>query len=333
MLALQVHAKAIVKDILQGEYDDDLSDTELDVDISVQPSQTVEPETRMPSPPPVQTEARMPSLPPVKPLEETAPATFTSVQESLPEMPLSSVAEALESMTELEPVEPLQTAQPSSDKAAHKIVSPVLQERSPPTSPTAHLESTAPVTTFLPPPIFAESEVSSPGSNQLALFEAGMKSPIRPEVTNEKLRTAINNLFIMLQRSPITSGDSAQAISSLRQSFMDEINSLCREIVRQSSTATVVVNLSGQLARTEQWLEAKIDSLGTQLTKIIFFLASADDKNGEEEAEPGRSAKDEPRRSSSTDEERYKRKLEEERQRQQAKRHSGSGSGARWFKR
>lgn len=89
-------------------------------------------------------------------------------------MPLSSVAEAVQSMTELEPTEHFQTSPPSSDKAALEIVSPIVQERSPPTSPIAHIESTAPATTFFPPPIIEDSEVSSPTSKQLTLFEPGL---------------------------------------------------------------------------------------------------------------------------------------------------------------
>lgn len=187
-------------------------------------------------------------------------------------------------MTELEPVEPLQTAQPSPDKAVPETVSPVLQESSPPPSPTAHLEATVPATTFLPPSIIEERDVSSPGSNQLAIFEAGLespvRSPVRPEVTNEQLRTAINNLFGMLQRSSTTSRDTAQVLSSLRQTVMDEINSIRMDFARQSSSATAIVNLSGQLDRTEQRLEANIDTLGTQLSEIITFLSPADDKKG-----------------------------------------------------
>lgn len=67
---------------------------------------------------------------------------------------------------------------------------------------------------------------------------------------------------------------------------MEEISHLRRDLVRQSSqgselqsaTATAVTNLPGQLSRTEQRLDAKIDTLGTQLAEIISFLTHADDK-------------------------------------------------------
>lgn len=228
LLALQVQAKAMVSDIMKGKFDDDLSDIEVDEAISVQPLLPVEPEIEVPSPHPVQEEAREPSPSPVQPVNEIAPAN--SVQESFPEIPKSTIAAATQSMIELQPVEPLQTAQPNPAQDALEVVGQILQESSPPPSPIASIEAIAPVITLLPPPIVEDYEASSPGSNYLALFESRLASPthaqMHPEVTTDQLQTAINNLFGMLHRSYITSRDSAQAIQSLRQSFMEEIRIL-----------------------------------------------------------------------------------------------------------
>lgn len=177
----------MVKDILQGAFDDDLSDNELDeapIDhTSSSPVQPVVSTLLL-----LQSNRMLKLSPPVQLCKNLCQRCLC--------------AEAIQSMTEFEPVEQSQTAQPDPDVAIPEIVSQIMQNISPSTSPRTQPKVAAPVTSFLPPPVIEESEVSSPTRNQLDLFDTGLESharshvrpPLIPEVTNEQLRTAINNM-------------------------------------------------------------------------------------------------------------------------------------------
>lgn len=145
----------MVQDLLQGEFDEDISENELDEPIINSPVKPVD-----------STSFTLPVQPNV-----AAPSKIPTAQESLPEMPLSTVAEAMQSMTEFEPVEQLKDAQPDPDVAIPEIVSQLMKDISPSSNPRTQLEAAAAVTTLLSPPIVEESEVSSPTSNQMVLFE------------------------------------------------------------------------------------------------------------------------------------------------------------------
>lgn len=340
LLALQVQAKAMILDIMKGEFEDDFSDIEVDEAMDVQPLIPVEHVLEVSSPHPVQEQARDPSPPPVQPQGETAPTN--SVQALVPEVPdLSSVIPS-QPMIEPQPVESLPTVKPSPILDALEVVGENLKGCSPPPSPIAYVETIAPALSILPPPIVEDWEASSPGNNSLALFESRIASPnhapTNPSVTNDQLQLTINNLFSMIQKSSLASTRTDQTIQTLRQTVMNEISILRRDSALQSS------NLSEQVSQSEQRLEAKIDTIGTQLSEIITFLAPVDDKKGEEEArrrggsssaiEPRRIAASEYRRSDTEQaeqDERFRRQTLEDQRKQLAKRRSGSSS--KWFKR
>lgn len=161
-------------------------------------------------------------------------------------MPLSTVAEAVQSMTNFESVEQLQSAQIDHVSNIPEIVHQLMKDLTPPSStviPISPLEVATHVATILPPHIIEESEVSSPASNQLILFEAGLKSParspVRLKVTNDQLRTAMINLFGMLQRSNVSSKDASNFVSSLRRSMLEEINSLAKNLHAMAPTSNL----------------------------------------------------------------------------------------------
>lgn len=216
-----------------------------------------------------------------------------------------------------------------------------MQAVTPSTSPSKPVEEPAYV--ILPPPIVspvAEAEMSSSPSNQLIPFEAWIESPVlEPGVTDDQLRTAINSLYSLLMKSNMSSKDTSKVVSALRQTMLQEIHTLHKSLDSQCSefksfSAKGVADFSGQLARTEQRLDAKIETLSTQLANIIFYLSGADDNKREEARRRATTIDEEPGKRFAAEEEMFRRQMDEERQMQQTNKRGGvSGSRSSWFRR